>query len=49
MELSADWDPPITKTVVHYPSVVSIGDINNDGFNDIVTANYNFDNFSILL
>jgi hypothetical protein len=33
-----DWLPPITKMTGDQPVEVAIGDVNNDGVNDIVTA-----------
>ncbi|MFX1297400.1 MAG: FG-GAP repeat domain-containing protein, partial [Promethearchaeota archaeon] len=33
------WNPPITKPIANEPNSVDVGDINNDGFNDIVTSN----------
>ncbi|MFW9948139.1 MAG: FG-GAP repeat domain-containing protein [Candidatus Odinarchaeota archaeon] len=46
---SGDWEEQITKPVGGGPSSVFIGDANNDGYNDIVTANYHDHNISILL
>ncbi len=46
---SGDWDPQITKSVGNGPSSSFIGDANNDGYNDIVTANFYDDDVSILL
>jgi len=43
------WDPQITRTVGKGPAGLFIGDANNDGFNDIVTANFDSDNISIIL
>jgi hypothetical protein len=49
LNASSDWNPQITRTVGDYPYSVFIGDANNDGYNDIATANANSDNVSILL
>ncbi|MFX1500165.1 MAG: FG-GAP repeat domain-containing protein [Promethearchaeota archaeon] len=46
---SANWEPEIRKSVGDEPFSVFIGDANNDGYNDIITANYVDDNVSICL
>ena len=46
---SSNWDPQITKSVGDAPQSVFIGDANNDGHNDIVTANLDDNTVSILL
>ncbi len=46
---AGDWDPQITKSVGGEPRCVFIGDANNDGFNDIATANGIDNTVSILL
>jgi len=46
---SSEWDEQISISVGTQPYSVFIGDANNDGFNDIVTANFYDDNISILL
>ncbi len=43
------WDTQITLEVGIQPVCVSLGDVNNDGENDIVTANQGDDTISILL
>ncbi|MFX1301998.1 MAG: FG-GAP repeat domain-containing protein [Promethearchaeota archaeon] len=45
---SGVWDAEITKNVGIQPTSVFIGDANNDGQNDIVTANYVDNTVSIL-
>ncbi len=47
--ISANWDPQITRSVGEGPRSVFIGDTNNDGYNDICTANINDNTISILL
>jgi hypothetical protein len=48
--LTQDWDDHIRRDVGYLPFSVFVGDANNDGYNDIVTANYGIDNnISILL
>ncbi len=47
--ISGDWDTPITRPVGSAPTDVFIGDVNNDGYNDIATANEGPDTVSILL
>jgi hypothetical protein len=44
-----DWNAPITLSVGHSPDSIFIGDANNDGDNDIITANGNAATVSILL
>jgi len=44
-----NWDPEFRRGVRNHPSSVYIGDANNDGYNDIVTANFWSDDFSIRL
>ena len=44
-----DWLPQIVRTVGAYPSDIVIGDANNDGFDDILTADTNDRTVSILL
>jgi hypothetical protein len=46
---SGDWDSPITRLVGPNPYYVFIGDANNDGYNDIATANIAGSSVSILL
>jgi len=46
---SEDWDSPITKATPSGPSGVFIDDANNDGYNDIASANYGGNNVSIFL
>ena len=46
---SGDWNPQITKSVGDNPESVFIGDANNDGYNDIATANLGSDDVSIIL
>ena len=48
-EASGDWGPQITRTVGNSPDSIFIGDANNDGYNDIATANGNSATVSILL
>jgi len=48
-EISIDWDPLINKSVSPTPSSVFIGDADNDGQNDIITAIPEANNISILL
>ncbi len=48
-QASGYWDPQITKPVGDGPRSVFIEDTNNDGYNDICTANFDDDNVSILL
>jgi hypothetical protein len=43
------WEPQVRKSIGTAPYSVYIGDANNDGFNDIVTANSADNNISILL
>jgi len=43
-----DWDTQITKAVGNYPRDPRVGDANNDGQNDIVTANDMDNTVSIL-
>jgi hypothetical protein len=43
------WSTPITLEVGNQPTCVSLGDVNNDGKDDIVTANQGDDTISILL
>ena len=43
-----DWNAQVKKSVGNSPYGVFVGDANNDGQNDIVTANYAGDNVSIL-
>ena len=42
------WDSNLTLNVGEEPSSIFIGDVNNDGQNDIVTANHYDDTISIL-
>ncbi len=49
LNLSSVWDTQITLGVGIQPVCVSLGDVNNDGKNDIVTANQGDDTISILL
>ncbi len=44
-----DWTTPITKSVGNNPRSVFVGDVNNDGEEDIITANEADDTVSILL
>ncbi|MFX1478873.1 MAG: FG-GAP-like repeat-containing protein [Promethearchaeota archaeon] len=46
---SGNWETPITQAVGNEPFKLFLEDANNDGYNDIVTANYGSDNVSILL
>ena len=41
--------PPVTYAVGSNPRAIAIGDFNNDGFQDLVTANYCSDDVSVLL
>ena len=47
--ISGDWYAQKTESVGNAPRSVFIGDADNDGYNDIVTANINDDNVSIIL
>jgi len=44
-----DWEEQIRIPVGEQPYGISVEDVNNDGFNDIVTANFYGNNISILL
>jgi len=46
---SGDWDPQITRSAGGSGESVSIGDANNDGYNDIVVLNFGSGTASILL
>ena len=46
---TTDWDNQIIKPVGNYPKGVFVGDANNDGYNDVVTANSGNVNVSIYL
>ena len=47
--ITDDWDPQITRSAGGAIDSVSIGDVDNDGFNDIVAINHNANAASILL
>jgi hypothetical protein len=46
---SGNWKTLVTRSVGNDPRTIFIGDANNDGYNDIVTANSGSDDISILL
>ncbi|MBD3196338.1 MAG: hypothetical protein GF317_14865 [Candidatus Lokiarchaeota archaeon] len=46
---SNSWDAEITRDVGKNPYSVSVGDINNDGYNDIVVSNCGDNNVSIFI
>ncbi len=46
-ETTGDWDEELRKRVGNYPASVFIADANNDGYNDIVTANYGGNTISV--
>ncbi|MFX1566989.1 MAG: FG-GAP-like repeat-containing protein [Promethearchaeota archaeon] len=46
---TSQWSSEITLTVGNHPVCVSVGDINNDGFNDIITTNQADNTISIFL
>ena len=48
-EASNNWDSRIAKLAGNYLRDAWIGDVNNDGLNDIVTANHGSDDISIFL
>ncbi|NVM35320.1 MAG: VCBS repeat-containing protein [Candidatus Lokiarchaeota archaeon] len=47
--LNDGWIPRFDKTAGDSPQTVFVGDVNNDGYNDIVIANYRSDDVSIYL
>jgi len=44
-----DWETPLSKNVGEEPNCVVVGDVNNDGLNDIVVSNKRDDNISIFI
>ena len=46
---NGNWETLITKSAGNSPHSIFIGDSNNDGYNDIATANYYSDDISIFL
>ena len=44
-----DWNPQISESVGNIPFGVSIGDVNNDGQNDLVVGNALDNNISIFM